>query len=188
MVVPAPNGMTRSMQTSFGFLSVFMHGHDHRVISRRMIRPPDSGHRHLSNRTAASSSVPDLATRGSTSLRPSAPLIAARSTAAPPTYTAEIFRWILMSSSGLASSTTKSALLPAATVPRSSSRSNCAALCVASHDDLCRRHPGRYHVGHLEMMRPRHSPIGAHRDEDPFLVDPRKIPAPGCRTTSGISG
>src|SRR5688500_11818903 len=59
-------------------------------------------------------------------------LIAARSTAAPPRYTAEIFRVFLMSSSGLASSTTKSALLPAATVPASSSRRNSAEFFVAA--------------------------------------------------------
>src|SRR5262249_41210907 len=55
-----------------------------------------------------------------------------RSTAAPRRYTAEILRVLVMSSSGLASSTMKSALLPASSVPASAIRRNWAPLRVAA--------------------------------------------------------
>src|SRR5438093_4240332 len=57
---------------------------------------------------------------------------AARPTAVPRRYTEAIRRVLLMSSSGLASSTMKPALLPASTVLRSVSRSNSAELRVAA--------------------------------------------------------
>src|SRR5262245_23676518 len=59
-------------------------------------------------------------------------LRAARSTAFPRRYTVEIRRVLVMFSSGLASRTRKSALFPAATVPRSLSFSTWAAFRVAA--------------------------------------------------------
>ena len=49
-----------------------------------------------------------------------------RSTAVPRRYTSTMRRVLVMSSNGFASSTTKSALLPASSVPRSSNSSNAA--------------------------------------------------------------
>ena len=62
----------------------------------------------------------------------SADRLASRSTATPRRITAEMRRVLVMSSSGLASSTMKSALLPASSVPASASRRNSAELRVAA--------------------------------------------------------
>ena len=81
-----------------------------------------------------------------------------------------------MSSSGFASSTMKSALFPAAIVPRSVSRRTSRGIPRRGDDHLRRRHPCRHHVRHLDMVAPGNAAVGAEGDPHAGLIQARQIP------------
>src|SRR5262245_43692484 len=104
-------------------------------------------------------------------------------------------RVLVMSSSGLASSTMKSALLPASSVPASARRRNSAELrggatitCAGGipattmasirsrgPDPWRRRHSGHHPVLHLLVRPPRPVAVGAERDAHAGGIEPGQV-------------
>src|SRR5438309_3120177 len=95
---------------------------------------------------------------------PSVYLYDERSTEAPRRYTDEIFRVLVMSSNGFASSTMKSALLFGSIVPVLLILVAARSVARGRDDHLRRSHPGSHHVRHFEVRRIRRVPIGAYDD------------------------
>ena len=98
-----------------------------------------------------------------------------------------IRRVLVMSSSGFASSTMKSALLPASIVPRSVSFSNSRRVAGRRDDHLRRRHACRHHVGHLEWWAQGMPPSVPSAICTP-LRSASPDSAPGCRTPAAPAG
>ena len=81
----------------------------------------------------------------------------------------------VMSSSGLASSTMKSALLPASMRARVGQPQKLRGRLRGGDDDLRRRHAGGHHVGHLRVRCPRRVAVGAERDLHAGRVQLREV-------------
>ena len=106
----------------------------------------------------------------------------ARSTATPRRYTAAIRRVFVMSSSGLASSTSRSAFFPAAMRAGVGHAQERGAVARGRDDHLRRRHAGGHHVVHLDVRRPGGVAVGADGDGHAGirqLLQVARLDAPG---------
>ena len=84
-------------------------------------------------------------------------------------------RVLVMSSSGLASSTMKSALLPACQRAGVGDPQELGRVARRRHDDLHRRHSGGHHVRHLLVRAPRPVAVGAERDAHARGIELRQV-------------